>query len=49
MSALDLTAEDRRRLDGGVAQVLSKNAFAPAELMARVATLLREVQRQAGR
>jgi CheY-like chemotaxis protein len=49
VSALDLTAEDRRRLGGGVAQVLSKNAFAPAELMARVGTLLREVQRQAGR
>ena len=49
VSALDLTAEDRRRLGGGVAQVLSKNAFAPAELMARVGTLLREIQRQAGR
>jgi CheY-like chemotaxis protein len=49
VTALDLTAEDRRRLDGGVAQVLSKSVFAPAELMARVSTLLLEVKRQAGR
>ena len=41
VSALDLTAEDRSAARWrGVAQVLSKNAFAPAELMARVAALL---------
>jgi signal transduction histidine kinase/DNA-binding response OmpR family regulator len=40
VTALDLTAEDRRRLNGGVEQILSKTASAPAELMARVADLL---------
>jgi len=48
----DLTQEDgaltswanittiRRRLNGGVEQILSKQAFPPAELMARLADLL---------
>src|SRR5271157_688477 len=49
VTALDLTAEDRRRLNGGVEQILSKNAFAPAELMARVGALLLEVKGRAGR
>jgi CheY-like chemotaxis protein len=40
VTALDLTAEDRRRLDGGVKQILSKHAFPFAELMARVCALL---------
>jgi CheY-like chemotaxis protein/two-component sensor histidine kinase len=40
VTALDLTAEDRRRLSGGVEQILSKHAFPLAELMARVCTLL---------
>jgi CheY-like chemotaxis protein len=40
VTALDLTAEDRRQLDGGVKQILSKNAFPLAELMARVCALL---------
>jgi adenylate cyclase len=40
VSALELTAENRRRLSGGVAQVLSKHAFAQAELMARVNALI---------
>jgi CheY-like chemotaxis protein len=40
VTALDLTAEDRRRLSGGVEQILSKNAFPLAELMARVCALL---------
>jgi len=40
VTALDLTDEDRRRLNGGVEQILSKHAFPPAELMARVAALL---------
>jgi CheY-like chemotaxis protein len=40
VTALDLTAEDRRRLNGGVEEILSKNAFVPKELMARVADLL---------
>ena len=45
VTALDLTAEDRQRLDGGVKQVLSKSAFAPAELMARVGALLGETRK----
>ena len=44
VTALDLTAEDRRRLSGGVEQILSKHAFAPAELMARVCALLEGVE-----
>jgi len=40
VTALDLTAEDRKRLSGGVEEILSKNAFVPKELMARVADLL---------
>jgi CheY-like chemotaxis protein len=49
VTALDLTAEDHRRLNGGVERVLSKNSFAPAELMARVGKLLLEVKGRAGR
>jgi signal transduction histidine kinase/CheY-like chemotaxis protein len=45
VTALDLTAEDRQRLNGGVEQILSKTAFAPAELMARVADLLGKAKR----
>ena len=44
VTALDLTAEDRRRLDGGVAQILFKHALAPAELMARLGDLLAGVK-----
>jgi CheY-like chemotaxis protein len=40
VTALDLTAEDRRRLSVGVKQILSKHAFPLAELMARVCALL---------
>ena len=40
VTALDLTAEDRRRLSGGVEQILSKQAFPLAEMMARVCALL---------
>ena len=40
VTALDLTTEDRRRLSGGVKQILSKHAFPLAELMARVCALL---------
>jgi CheY-like chemotaxis protein len=45
VTALDVTAEDRKRLNGGVAQVLSRHAFAPAELMARVTALLGHVKK----
>jgi CheY-like chemotaxis protein len=40
VTALDLTAEDRRRLSGGVEQILSKHAFPLAEVMRRVCALL---------
>jgi len=46
VTALDLSAEDRRRLNGGVKQILSKSAYAPAELMKRVGALLAEVKRK---
>ncbi|MGA7263616.1 MAG: response regulator [Stellaceae bacterium] len=45
VTALDLTAEDRQRLNGGVEQILSKHAFPPAELMARVGALLAETRK----
>jgi signal transduction histidine kinase/CheY-like chemotaxis protein len=43
VTALDLTAEDHQRLSGGVEQILSKHAFPPAELKARVCALLEGV------
>jgi hypothetical protein len=39
--------KDRRRLNGGVEQILSKSAHAPAELMKRVGALLGEAKRKA--
>ena len=45
VTALDLTAEDHRRLHGGVEQILSKSAYAPAELITRVGALLAEAKR----
>jgi CheY-like chemotaxis protein len=45
VTALDLTAEDRRRLNGGVEQILSKHAFPPAELMVRLGALLAETRK----
>ena len=46
LTALDLTAQDRR-LKGGVERILSKSAYAPAELMKRVGILLCEVEGKA--
>jgi CheY-like chemotaxis protein len=46
VTALDLTAEDHRRLNGGVEQILSKSAYAPAELITRVGALLAEAKRK---
>jgi CheY-like chemotaxis protein len=46
VTALDLTAEDHRRLNGGVEQILSKSAYAPAELIKRVGVLLGEAKRK---
>jgi CheY-like chemotaxis protein len=48
VTALDLTAEDRRRL-AGVKQILSKHAFPRAELMARVGALLERIEKSAKR
>src|SRR6516225_7895637 len=45
VTALDLTAEDRQRLNGGVEQILSKHAFPPAELMPRLGALLGEARK----
>jgi CheY-like chemotaxis protein len=42
VTALDLTTEDRRRLSGGVQQILSKHAVTPAKLIERVGTLIAE-------
>src|SRR5580704_2667780 len=46
VTALDLTAQDHRRLNGGVEQILSKSAYAPAELIKRVGALLGEAKRK---
>jgi signal transduction histidine kinase/CheY-like chemotaxis protein len=46
VTALDLTAEDRRLLNGGVEQILFKSAYAPVELMKRVSALLAELKRK---
>jgi adenylate cyclase len=48
VTALDLTAEARRRLSGGVRKILSKHAFAPAELMARIGALLAQAKKVQG-
>ena len=40
VTALDLTPEDRRRLNGGVEQILSKSTLTSAELMTRIGALL---------
>jgi adenylate cyclase len=46
VTALDLSAEDRRRLNGGVEQILSKSTYAPGELITRVGALLAEAKRK---
>ena len=46
VTALDLSAEDRRRLNGGVEQILAKSAYSPADLMKRVGALLAEARRK---
>ena len=46
VTALDLSTEDRRRLNGGVEKILLKSAYAPAELIARVVALLGEAKSQ---
>jgi signal transduction histidine kinase/CheY-like chemotaxis protein len=47
ITAKDLTDEDKRRLDGGVAHILQKSATTPAELLAELRrTLAEHVGRQ---
>ena len=41
---LELTAEDRQRLNRGVEHIVYKNAAAPPELMARIGALLSEAR-----
>jgi CheY-like chemotaxis protein/two-component sensor histidine kinase len=44
VTARDLTAEDRERLNGGVKQILSKTGYPSAELMDRIGVLLSDVR-----
>jgi signal transduction histidine kinase/CheY-like chemotaxis protein len=45
ITAQDLTEEDKRSLDGGVAHILQKNAATPAELLAELRRALAECVR----
>jgi len=45
ITAKDLTEEDKRSLDGGVAQILQKSAATPAELLAELRRALAECVR----
>jgi len=47
VTALDITAEDRRRLNRGVEQIVSKNALSPDALLARIGVLLGEIMSKA--
>jgi signal transduction histidine kinase/CheY-like chemotaxis protein len=47
VTALELTAADRRRLERGVGEIVSKNAASPAELAARISRLIGEIQARA--
>ena len=44
VTALDVSAEDRNRLNQGVRHIVSKNTTSPAELMARVGALIRDIK-----
>jgi signal transduction histidine kinase/DNA-binding response OmpR family regulator/PAS domain-containing protein len=46
VTALDLTAEDHRRLNGGVEQILCKHAVTPAELGERIGAMMAEVKQK---
>jgi len=48
VTSKDLTQDDRKRLNHGVAHIVSKNAASPAELMAQIGELLAETARSAG-
>ena len=47
LTALDLTTEDRRRLNGGIEEILSKHCVTSSELIARVGTLVAEIRAKA--
>ena len=42
VTALDLSEQDRRRLNVGIGKILSKGSFSPRDLAARIRNLLRE-------
>jgi CheY-like chemotaxis protein len=44
LTALDLTTEDRRRLSGGVEEILSKHCVTSSELIARVGRSLAKIR-----
>ncbi len=44
VTALDVSAEDRHRLNQGVRHIVSKHAASPADLMARVGALMRDIK-----
>ena len=47
VTALDISAEDRQRLNRGVEHIVSKNASSPAELLARIGALMGEIKSKA--
>ena len=47
VTALELSAEDRQRLNRGVEHIVSKNASTPADLMARIGALVKEIKSKA--
>jgi CheY-like chemotaxis protein len=46
VTALDLTAEDHGRLNGGVEQILSKHAVTPAELGERIGAIMAKIKQR---
>lgn len=47
VTALDISAEDRQRLNRGVEHIVSKNASSPAQLLARIGALMGEIKSKA--
>jgi adenylate cyclase len=47
VTTLDLTEQDRRRLNAGIEQILSKAHFSTRDLVARIKAVLRDSQRAA--
>ena len=46
MTALDLSEQDRRRLNVGIEKILSKGHYGPRDLAARIRSMLGESQRR---